>query len=227
MSHLLAQANALRLPLADESVDAIVTDPPYGMRWNTDSTRFSGGFHGHRRPGGEGRNDWGSILNDDQPFDPSPWLKFRAVILWGTNHYASHLPVGTTLVWIKRNDDAFGTFLSDAEIGWMNRGHGTYCFKDLSMNSTATTRIHPTQKPIALMRWCIQKLKLKPNSLILDPYCGSGSTLIAALQEGHRVIGMDLDRHYLEVARRRIERPHQRVQRAGRAEHHPLFRDDD
>ncbi len=70
-------------------------------------------------------------------------------MLWGSNHYAQRLPVGTTLVWLKRNDAGFGSFLSDAELGWMNTGHGVYARRDLSMMAETLTRMHPTQKPIA------------------------------------------------------------------------------
>ena len=80
-------------------VDACITDPPYGMDWDTDSTRFTGGKHKR----GDGREDWGAIRGDADPFDPTPWLNFPRVVLFGANHFASRLPVGTTLVWIKKS----------------------------------------------------------------------------------------------------------------------------
>lgn len=94
---------------------ALVSDPPYGMGWNTDSTRFTGGQREVGR--GEGRSDWGKVRNDSEPFDPSPWLDFPECILWGANHYGERLPRGTTLVWLKKAPHLFGSFLSDAEIG--------------------------------------------------------------------------------------------------------------
>ena len=75
-------------------VDAVVTDPPYGMNYNTNTTRFTGPRGGHKK-------NWGGIGGDKEPFDPAPFLQFVEVIMWGSNHYASRLPVGTTLVWIK------------------------------------------------------------------------------------------------------------------------------
>jgi site-specific DNA-methyltransferase (adenine-specific) len=194
-------------------VDAVVTDPPYGMKWDTDCTRFSGGSEASRKkPGG---HDWGkSIEGDHRPFDPSPWLKFPKVILWGSNHFAARLPVGMTLVWVKRNEEAYGSFLSDAELGWMNGGHGVYLHKDLSMNALAKRRSHPNQKPIGLMRWCIERLKLKPGSTILDPYMGSGTTGIATIGLGLNFIGIEIDPGYFAIAERRIA--------TARAQH-PLF----
>jgi site-specific DNA-methyltransferase (adenine-specific) len=183
-------------------VGAVVSDPPYGMRWNTDTARFSGGHNPARRSAG--RNDRKRVAGDDEPFDPTPWLGFPRVVLFGSNHFASRLPTGTTLVWIKRSDAAFGTFLSDAEIAWQKGGHGVYCLRDTSINSLAQRREHPTQKPVSLMRWAIRRLRLSPNSLILDPYCGSGSTGVAAIEEGHRFIGIEREAEYVEIARRRI-----------------------
>lgn len=108
-------------------IDAVVTDPPYGMGWRTNSKRFSGGNRALRP--GEGRDDWAEIAGDDQPFDPSPWLAYPKVVLWGYHHFAQRLPAGTVLVWVKKADHLFGTFLSDAETGWMKGGHGVYCFR--------------------------------------------------------------------------------------------------
>lgn len=193
-------------------IDAVVGDPPYGIGWRTDSTRYSGGSIAHKRK--TGRADWGVIRGDDKPFNPSPWLRFKKVILWGANHYAAALPRGTTLVWIKRADHLFGSFLSDAEIGWMKGGHGVYCYRKQfppPCRSHEAGRkdgrtVHPTQKPLGLMKWCIERLKLKPGSTILDPFMGSGTTGVAAVELGHNFIGCELDPGYFAVAAERIKR---------------------
>jgi site-specific DNA-methyltransferase (adenine-specific) len=185
------------------SVGAVVTDPPYGMRWDTDCSRFSAGTRHHRK-GASGR-DWGQIIEgDDAPFDPTPWLSFPEVILWGANHFAARLPVGTTLVWVKREEYAYGSFLSDAEIGWMKGGYGVYLHKDLSMTAEAKRRRHPSQKPVGLMRWCIERLGLKPGATIIDPYMGSGTTLRASKDLGYNAIGIDINERYCEIAARRL-----------------------
>jgi site-specific DNA-methyltransferase (adenine-specific) len=187
---------------------AVVSDPPYGMAWDTETVRFSGGNNPTRRTAG--RNDNRAVANDDKPFDPAPWLidGYEAVVLWGANHYAQRLPVGTTLVWIKRNDEAFGSFLSDAEIAWQRGGHGVYCRRDFSMNAETLRRAHPTQKPVSLMAWCISRLNLPKETIILDPYCGSGSTLVAAKSLGYRSVGIDVHEGYLATA---LERTSQEV----------------
>ena len=190
--------------------DAVVSDPPYGMNLDTDNSRFSGGHVASqaKRGNGIGTGEGKPILNDDKPFDPAPWLDFPAVVMWGVNHFAARVPVGTTLVWIKRNDPAFGTFLSDAELAWMKGGCGVYCRRDLSLQGESSDRLHPTQKPVGLMSWCMERAKVPEGATVLDPYAGSGTTLIAALETGRKAIGIEIDERWVEVARRRLERWH-------------------
>ena len=183
-------------------VDAIVSDPPYGMGWNTDSTRFTGGDHKR----GDGRSDWQPIIADDAPFDPSPWLQHDHCILWGANHYAQRLPVGATLIWLKKPPELFGTFLSDAEIGWKKGGHGVFAhYKQFPPPSRMAENngnvAHPTQKPIALMEWCIGMTE----GTILDPFMGSGTTGVAAVRLGRRFIGIEIEPRYFDIACRRID----------------------
>ena len=182
---------------------AVITDPPYGMKWDTNSTRFTGGHRSSIARRGIGRADWGVVVGDNEPFDPTPWLTFQDVILWGANHYAQRLPVGTTLVWLKRKDPAFASFLSDAEIAWKKGGHGVYCRRDTTMYAIGRRRVHPTQKPLAIMAWCIERLRNPP--LIIDPYLGSGTTGIAATNAGCKFIGVEIDPKYFDIACRRIE----------------------
>jgi len=186
---------------AIEGAVAVLSDPPYGMRWNTDSSRFSGGHRSSVMRRGRGRPDWGDVAHDDQPFDPTPWLAFREVVLWGSNHFAQRLPVGTTLVWIKRLEGGYGSFLSDAELAWMKGGHGVYCRRDTSLMSQTGHRLHPTEKPLGLMKWCIEKTKA---ATILDPFMGSGTTLRAAKDLGRKAIGIEIDERYCEIAARRL-----------------------
>lgn len=189
-------------------VQAVVSDPPYGMAWNTDSTRFSGGQRVSNRKRGAGRSDWGAIQSDDEDFDPSPWLSFPKVVLWGANHYAGRLPKGTTLVWLKKADHLFGSFLSDAEIAWQKGGHGVYVFrKQFPPPSRAAEwdgqrPAHPTQKPVSLMAWCLQRVKA--SGPVLDPFMGSGSTGVACVQLGLGFVGIERDPRYFDIACERI-----------------------
>jgi len=196
----LILGDCLKIAPTLEGVDAVITDPPYGMNWNTDTTRFSGGAVER----GYGRNDYAPIHNDAGPFDPSPWAQFKKCVLFGSNHFGSRLPVGTTLVWIKRNDDAFQSFLSDAEVAWMKGGHGIYCRRVLPAPNQKG--LHPTQKPVELMSWCMDMAKVQQGHLILDPYMGSGTTLIAAIRTGRRAIGIEIDPTHYRTAVERVRR---------------------
>lgn len=187
------------------TIDAVVSDPPYGMAWNTDSRRFSG-FKSGESTRGEGRA-WGAIQQDHVPFDPAPYLAFPECILWGANHFGARLPVGSTLVWIKKPAHLYGTFLSDAEIGWAKGGHGVYVFDVSFPNSSRVIEglegkaAHPTQKPIDLMIACVERVK---GRRILDPYMGSGTTGVACVRLGRRFIGIEIEPRYFDIACRRI-----------------------
>jgi site-specific DNA-methyltransferase (adenine-specific) len=198
--------DCLKVMPALGKVDAILTDPPYGINLNTDNSRFSGGNSASvsRRGNGIGPAGGKRIANDSKPFDPSPLLSVaKQHIIWGWNNYPDSLPAGACLVWIKRNDEAFGSFLSDAELAWMSKGHGVYCRRDLSNNAIAKERAHPTQKPVALMEWCLGFL---PNAeTILDPFMGSGTTLVACAKLGRKGIGIELDPDYFEIACKRVQ----------------------
>jgi len=185
-------------------VDAVVTDPPYGMNLNTDNSRFSGGSSGNmaKRGNGIGTGGGNPIFGDDKAFNPAPFLLGSEQIFWGWNHFPDALPRGACLVWVKRNDSAFGSFLSDAETAWHSKGCGVYLFKDLSNNAIALDRDHPTQKPLSLMLWCVRKTK---GQTILDPFMGSGTTGVAAIQLGRKFIGIEREPKYFDIACRRIE----------------------
>ena len=157
--------------------------------------------------------DFAPVYGDDKPFDPAPWLLIAPVcILWGANHYSGRLP-GTPhwLVWDKRegtgSDDN-----ADCEIAWTNlRGPARMhrqlwrgiCRRGEENISGGAWRVHPTQKPIELMRWCIAQAG-NPE-MILDPYMGAGSTGVAAMQAGRKFIGIEIERKYFDIACERIE----------------------
>lgn len=188
------------LPLLGK-VDAVVTDPPYGMNLDTDSTRFKGG--------GSPGVCRDPIIGDDQPFDPSPLLALRVpAVIWGANHFSARLPVGKTLIWLKQNPASYGVFLSDAEIAWASGGNGIWSFYRPRSIATAVSEgggrvAHPTQKPVAVMEW---SLTFVANaSVILDPYMGSGTTGVACARMGRSFIGCEIDPTHFATAVRRIE----------------------
>ncbi len=180
---------------------AIVTDPPYGIGNDCDYTRFSGGLS-------PSRNHHLGIEGDDRPFDPRPWLAWPHVCLFGANYFAHALPIGSWLVWCKKRDNQLGTFLSDAELAWINRGRGVYLFRHVwhgfDRESERGKTLHPTQKPVALFKWVIERMKLPAGTVIVDPYLGSGSCGVAAVEMGYDFIGIETNRDYFDLAAKRI-----------------------
>ena len=181
-------------------IDAVITDPPYGMAW-----AFSGQGSGKGAQGGtESRTKGMTVVGDDEDFDPTPWLAYPIVVLWGMHHYPQKLTRGSVLVWIKKYPDAFGTFLSDADLAWMKGGHGVYLSQTVNPARFQAEKAHPTQKPVEIMEWCITKAKVPHGGLVLDPFAGSGTTLVAAKNLGRRAIGIEIEERYCEVAAQRL-----------------------
>lgn len=182
-----------------------LSDPPYGMNNNADYSRFSGG-NTKRGVGQKHEN----IKGDDEPFDPSFLLSYPKVILWGANHFWNRLPSGGCLVWIKRHDKAFGTFLSDAEIAYVSGIQGIYCFRKRFSGSLKAIdagfdpyagSAHPNQKPVSLMEWA---LKFGEGDVI-DPFTGSGTILVAAKNLGRKATGIEIEERYCEITAKRLQ----------------------
>ena len=178
---------------------AIVSDPPYGMKRHG---RYQCGVNSDSHDAGFRSSKFGeTIYGDDKPFDPSPLLRFPEVLLWGFNHFPQALSRGTALVWIKRYDNGYSSFLSDAELAWLNRGCGVYCRRDVSLQGESDNRLHPAQKPLSIMKWC---LSFVSSGLIVDPFMGSGTTLRAAKDLGRTAIGIEMNERYCETAAIRL-----------------------
>jgi DNA modification methylase len=172
---------------------AIVSDPPYGMDYDTNGNRFTLGGRSLTK-----------IMGDEKVFDPLPWSIYRWCVLWGFNHFPAALAPGGALVWIKRSDAAFGCFLSDAEIAWVKGIQGVYAHRDIQ-HPIACNREHPTEKPTSLMAWSIEKSGAPPDAPILDPFMGSGTTLRAAKDLGRKAIGIEIEEKYCAIAAKRME----------------------
>ena len=189
--------------------DALVTDPPYG-------TQRSGIFDNERWNGGEQTakswtsKSWGEMHNDDKPFDPARWLKYPIVILWGANYYQDRLPSKRgMLIWDKTGGGIGGAaFKNDGEIAWTNGTDAVRIFSHLwngyKRASEIGQHMHPTQKPVALMAWAMDKAKIPQGATVLDPYMGSGSTGIACLRTGRNFIGVERDAAHYKTACDRI-----------------------
>jgi site-specific DNA-methyltransferase (adenine-specific) len=188
-------------------VDAVVTDPPWGVDADTDYTRFTNGLSDHRNHG-EG------ISGDKTSFDPSPWLKYPFVALWGANCFAERLPIGRWLVWLKKRDNQIATFMSDAELCWVKRkktprrAPGVYVKRHIwhgfDRESERGRVLHPSQKPVEIMIWTMEMAGIPEGATVLDPYMGSGSTGEACIKTGRHFIGIESDPVHFATAQRRL-----------------------
>jgi site-specific DNA-methyltransferase (adenine-specific) len=149
------------------------------------------------------------IAGDLKPFDPSPFLALGVpTILWGANHYGSRLPDASKwLVWDKRRGTAVNDF-ADCELAWTNLKGVARCLPHLwngalRDSERGVPRVHQTQKALVVMEWCLGFL---PDAdTILDPFMGSGTTLVACAKMGRKGIGIELDPNYFDIACRRVE----------------------
>lgn len=181
--------------------DAIVSDPPYGIGF------AHGGGGGKLARSTQFAHQ--SIIGDDTPFDPSMWLEAPRVVLWGANHYADRLPARAQwLTWDKR-DGVCSNDQADCEHAWTNgTGPARICRHlwngMLKATEKGEVRVHPTQKPVAVMEWCIEQMRVAPGALCLDPYMGSGTTGVACIRRGVRFVGIEIEPRYFDTACRRI-----------------------
>lgn len=175
-------------------VDAVVTDPPYGLGdWN------NRGSNGKRPFNSEETQLW------DTPIDQCDVDLMMSVskhqIIWGWNYFSDLLPrTKQVFIW---NKGIRGMHFNDCEMAWCSQFREASRIFDYHP-SQAEAKQHQTQKPIALMTWCLKQLP--PNvEVVLDPFMGSGTTGVACAKLGRRFIGIEIEPKYFDIACRRIE----------------------
>lgn len=174
------------------SFDLLLTDPPYGIA----SIWQGGGGHGWGKARAETaeRNEW-----DEKPPDEATIAlllsKAKDAVIWGGNYFA--LPSGRG--WLVWNKPERNFTMAEAELAWTTR-EAVIRVRDLPRSEAK--RIHPTQKPLSLMAWC---LSFFPEAqTVIDPYMGSGTTLRAARDAGKRSVGIELAERWCEAAVKRL-----------------------
>ena len=171
--------------------DAIITDPPYGI--NAGKMDL-----GRSRSSRLEKSNWDNVRPDLSVFIG---LKLPSII-WGGNYFP--LPVSKGwLVWDKGNCMR-GRSFSECELAWTNLKLNQKLFAYDAMNTDFRHKVHPAQKPLRVMKWC---LSLLPNECgtILDPFMGSGTTGVACVELGRKFIGIEINEKYFDIACKRIE----------------------
>lgn len=194
------------------SADILLADPPYGNDYRQKRSRDK-----WVRP----EKEHAAIVGNAEPFDPRPLLQAAPVaVMWGANYYADKLPPnGKWLVWDKREnttpDDG-----ADVEMAWTNlpgvpRMHRQLwrgiCRRGEENISRGARKLHPNQKPVALMDWCLQQVKATVTTVVLDPFMGSGTTGVACLRRGVPFIGVEIDPAHFQTAVSRLSAEAERL----------------
>ena len=178
-------------------VDACLCDPPYGIDYGR-----AGGFSASH-----GWGQWRENVSWDTE-RPAPEVFARILeiskeqIIWGGNYFADLLPPSMRwLVWDKGQRDFS---LADVELAWTSQQKAARVFTYARGKAVRDGKQHPTQKPVALMEWCLGFL---PDArTILDPFMGSGTTLVACQRLGRQGIGIELDPDYFQIACDRVHK---------------------
>ena len=186
------------MPLLDR-VDAVVTDPPYGI--GAASSDFAP--RGSAKP----RDYAGGKAWDKSPATAAHMAMMRSIsenqVIFGGNYFEGLGPTSCWLVWDKQNTGDF----ADCELAWTNLNKAVrriYWRWNGMIRKGDDVREHPTQKPVGVMEWCIGHLP-ETAQTILDPFMGSGTTLVACQRLGRHGIGIELDPDYFEIACRRVD----------------------
>ena len=180
-------------------VDAVITDPPYGIGYKPEWNKWDGS-----------KSDYTEVIGDDKEFDPSPFLNYPTVVFFGANYFSDKLPLGGWMCWDKRldeNKDAM--FGSPFELAWfrsINTSKKAIMIRVLhagvinadSKVGNNQKRLHPTQKPVVVMEQIIDYVT-EDNDIVLEPFSGSGSTLIACENKNRICMAMEIDPSYVSM----------------------------
>lgn len=179
-------------------IDAVVTDPPYGIGENDRKVASRGKLATPK--------DYGAFSWDAQPIDAATVQMVRDCSKWQIIFGGNYFELGPTscwLIWDKQNGD---NDFADCELAWTNlrkavrRIHWRW---NGMIRKGSDERVHPTQKPVGVMAWCLQQLPADAQ-VICDPFAGSFTTGVACIREGRRFIGIEREPAYFEAGIRRL-----------------------
>lgn len=179
-------------------VDAVVTDPPYGINENSEKVSS--------RTNAAAVKDYGAFDWDKEAPPPECIDLMRTIsrhqIIFGGNYFTLG-PTSCWLVWDKQNTGDF----ADCELAWTNLPKAVrriYWRWNGMIRKGQEERFHPTQKPLGVMEWCLTHIPEATN--ILDPFTGSGTTGVACVKSGRSFIGIERDDRYFDIACERIRK---------------------
>ena len=185
-------------------VDAVITDPPYGIKADTSmaaSSGFQGG--GMKAP----KRVYEASGWDDKPIDDELMAMVRQAGKWAVIFGGNYYHCAPTSCWLVWDKEVNGNF-ADCELAWTNLPKAVrrirYMWNGMLLANGEQRGDHPTQKPIGVMEWAINHVP-PPNNVILDPFMGSGTTGVACANLGRQFIGIEREPKYFDIACRRID----------------------
>lgn len=206
--------------IEEKQINALLTDPPYGIDLDTDFSKIEGSAKSIGRQNNIQGNKYDRIIGDSENFDAKPVIDlFKAVkeqFWFGADYYVDTLPNygkdGSWIVWDKREDEAKAEAIGASfELCWSKQKHKRlvlrhdwFGFLSHESPNEARNRMHPTQKPIILFSDILHRWS-NEGDIIIDPFLGSGSTMIACEQTNRICRGVEIDPHYVDVCVKRYE----------------------
>lgn len=174
--------------IPDKSIDLCLTDPPYGI--GISKNPFRGKFS---------KKEWDNFIPTKEYFDEIVRVS-KNQIIWGGNYFSEYLPPSRCFyIWDKVQSEKFSSAM--VEMAWVSKQSPAKMFRQ---RVTAFEKFHPTTKPLNMMEWC---LEFFPDAkTVIDPFMGSGTTGVACKNLGRNFIGIELDKEYFEIAKKRIEK---------------------
>lgn len=190
--------------LPDKAFDLAIVDPPYGIGMDNQHVRVKPNRPNSYARAGEAQykeSSWDRAIPDASYFNELRRVSSHQIV-WGANYFCQHLPSGFGWIyWDKQMGEGNG--FSTGEFAFQSIQQRSNAFSEPSMR-VAGTRIHPTQKPVALYRWLLENYA-KPGQRILDTHGGSMSIAIACDIEGFDLTLCEIDRDYFEAGKKRLE----------------------
>ena len=204
------------MPTLFKHIDGVITDPPYGIKMDkgfagaggfgeTSGTTGWGGTQAKKIPRRQYEDEWDTDRPSSECME-NVCIMGKQVFIFGGNFFADMLPRATHwIVWDKKNTmPSFG----DAELIWTNSKRVSVKIMVHEYNGLLgkeEERVHPTQKPVILIKKLIYQYKLE-GLTIFDPFMGSGTTGVAALQCGCSFIGIEANEKYFQIAADRLRK---------------------
>ena len=188
----------------DNYFDLAIVDPPYGIN----ASKGTWGSSNKGKVTNYGKKNWDSSAPEKEYFNELIRVS-ENIIIWGANHFIENIPNQNSSCWIVWNKENTGEF-ADCELAYTNFNTAVrmFTFRWNGMlqgdMKNKETRIHPTQKPVALYKWILDKYA-KQGDKILDTHLGSGSIAIACHDYGFELTACELDTEYYEKAIERIK----------------------